>query len=62
MILILIATTASIAVYLAICLRFLGAIVSNNGLLNHILFITKGKEIILRVEGTDALHQKAVTE
>ena len=62
MILILIVTTASIAVYLAICLRFLGAIVSNNGLLNHILFITKGKEIILRVEGTDALHQKAVTE
>ena len=62
MILILIATTASIAVYLAICLRFLGAIVSNNGLLNHILFITKGKEIILRVEGTDELHQKAVTE
>ena len=62
MILILIATTASIAVYLAICLRFLGAIVSNNGLLNHILFITKGKEIILRVEGTDALHQRAVTE
>ena len=62
MILILIATTASVAVYLAICLRFLGAIVSNNGLLNHILFITKGKEIILRVEGTDALHQRAVTE
>ena len=62
MMLILIATTASIAVYLAICLRFLCAIVSNNGLLNHILFITKGKEIILRVEGTDALHQKAVTE
>ena len=62
MILILIATTASVAVYLAICLRFLGAIVSNNGLLNHILFITKGKEIILRVEGTDALHQMAVTE
>ena len=62
MILILIATTASVAVYLAICLRFLGAIVSNNGLLNHILFITKGKEIILRLEGTDALHQMAVTE
>ena len=62
MILILITTTASVAVYLAICLRFLGAIVSNNGLLNHILFITKGKEIILRVEGTDALHHRAVTE
>ena len=62
MILILIATTASIAVYLAICLRFLGAIVSNNGLLNHILFITESNEIILRVEGTDALHQEAVTE
>ena len=62
MILILIATTASVAVYLAICLCFLGAIVSNNGLLNHILFITKGKEIILRVECTDALHQEAVTE
>ena len=62
MILILIATTASIAVYLAICLRFLGAIVSNNGLLNHILFIAEGNEIILRVEGTDALHQRAVTE
>ena len=62
MILILIATTASVAVYLAICLCFLGAIVSNNGLLNHILFITEGKEIILRVEGTDALHQMAVTE
>ena len=62
MILILIATTASVAVYLAICLRFLGAIVSNNGLLNHTLFITKGKKIILRLEGTDALHQKAVTE
>lgn len=28
----------------------------------HILFITEGKEIILRVEGTDALHQRAVTE
>ena len=38
------------------------AIVSNDGLLNHILFITKGKEIILCVEGTDALHQRAVTE
>ena len=62
MILILIVTTASIAVYLAICLCFLGAIVSNNGLLNHTLFITKGKKIILRVEGTDALHQRAVTE
>ena len=62
MILILIATTASIAVYLAICLRFLCAIVGNNCLLNHILFISEGKEIILRVEGTDALHQMAVTE
>ena len=62
MILILIATTASVAVYLAIFLRFLGTIVSNNGLLNHILFITKGKKIILRLEGTDALHQRAVTE
>ena len=62
MILILIATTASVSVYLAISLRFFGSIVGNNGLLNHILFITKGKEIILRVEGTDALHQRAVTE
>ena len=62
MILILITATASVSVYLAICLRFLGAIVSNNGLLNHILFISEGKEIILRLEGTDALHQKAVTE
>ena len=62
MILILIATTASVAVYLSICLRFFGSIVGNNGLLNHILFITKGKEIILRVEGTDALHQESVTE
>ena len=62
MILILITTTASVAVYLAICLRFLSAIVGNDGLLNHILFITKGKKIILRVEGTDTLHQEAVTE
>ena len=62
MILVLITAADSVAVYLAICLRFLGAIVSNNGLLNHILFITKGKKIILRLEGTDALHQKAVTE
>ena len=62
MILILVTAAASVAVYLAICLRFLGAIVGNNGLLNHILFITKGKEIIFRVEGTDALHQRAVTE
>ena len=62
MILILIATTASVAVYLAICLRFLVAIVSNNGLLNHILFISEGNKIILRLEGTDALHQEAVTE
>ena len=62
MILILITATASISVYLAICLRLLGSIVGNDGLLYHILFITEGKEIILRVEGTDALHQEAVTE
>ena len=62
MILILITAAASVAVYLAICLRFLCAIVGNNGLLNHILFIAEGKEIILRVEGTDTLHQRAVTE
>ena len=62
MILILITATASVAVYLAICLRFLGSIVGDDGLLNHILFITEGKEIILRVEGTDALHQEAVTK
>lgn len=62
MILILITTTASVAVYLSICLRFLGTIVGNNGLLNHILFISEGKKIILRVEGTDALHQEAVTK
>ena len=62
MILILITATASVAVYLAICLGFLGSIVGNNGLLNHILFITEGKEIILCMEGTDTLHQEAVTE
>ena len=62
MILILITATASVAVYLAICLRFLGAIVGDNGLLNHILFIAEGKEIILRVESTDTLHQEAFTE
>lgn len=62
MILILITAAASVAVHLSICLRFFGAIVSNNSLLNHTLFITEGKEIILRVEGTDALHQEAVTE
>ena len=62
MILILITATASVSVYLAICLCFLGTIVSNDGLLNHILFISEGKEIILRLEGTDALHQEAVTE
>lgn len=62
MILILITTTASVAVYLAICLGFLGSIVGNNGLINHILFITEGKEIILCMEGTDTLHQEAVTE
>ena len=62
MILILITATASVAVYLAICLRFIGAIMGNDGLLNHILFISEGNKIILRVEGTDALHQEAVTE
>ena len=62
MMLILITAAASVAVYLAICLRFLGAIVCDNGLLNHILFITEGKEIIFRMAGTDALHQEAVTE
>ena len=62
MILILIATTASVAMYLAISLRLFGSIVGNNGLLNHILFITEGKEIILCVEGTDTLHQRTVTE
>ena len=62
MILILITTTASVAMYLAICLRFLSAIVGNNGFPNHILFISEGKKIILRLEGTDALHQEAVTE
>ena len=62
MILILITAAASVAVYLTICLRFLGTIVGNNGLPNHILFITEGKEIIFRVKGTDALHQRAVTE
>ena len=62
MILILITATASVSVYFAICLRFLGTIVSNDGLLYHILFITEGKKIILRLEGTDALHQEAVTE
>ena len=61
MILILITAAASVAVYLAISLRFFGSIVGNDGLLNHILFITEGKEIILRVECTDALHQEAVT-
>ena len=62
MILILITAAASVAVYLAISLRFFGSIMGNNGLINHILFITEGNEIILRVEGTDALHQMAVTE
>ena len=62
MILILITATASVAVYLAICLRFLGAIVGDNGLLNHILFISEGKEIILRVEGADALHQMIISK
>ena len=62
MILILITATASVAVYLAICLRFLGSIVGNDGLLNHILFISEGKEIILRVEGTDTLHQMIIAK
>ena len=62
MILILITTTASVAVYLAICLRFFGSIVGNNGLLNHILFITEGKEIILCMEGTDTLHQMIISK
>lgn len=62
MILILITTTAPVAVYLAISLRFFGSIVGNNGLLNHILFITEGKEIILRVEGTDTLHQMIIAK
>ena len=62
MILVLITATASVAVYLAICLRFLGTIVGDNGLLNHILFISEGNKIILRLEGTDALHQEAVTK
>ena len=62
MILILITTTAPVAVYLAISLRFLCAIVGNDGLLNHILFITEGKEIILRVEGTDTLHQMIIAK
>ena len=62
MILILITAAASVAVYLAICLRFLGSIVGDNGLLNHILFITEGKEIILRLEGADTLHQMIIAE
>lgn len=62
MILILITTTTSVAVYLAIYLCFLCAIVGNNGLLNHILFITKGKKITLRVEGANALHQMIIAE
>lgn len=62
MILILITAAASVAVYLAICLRFIGSIVGNDGLLNHILFITEGKKIILRVEGADTLHQRAITK
>ena len=62
MILILITTTASVAVYLAICLRFLSSIVGDDGLLNHILFITKGKKIILRMGGADALHQIVIAK
>lgn len=58
----MITAAASVAVYLAICLRFLGAIVGNDGLLNHTLFISEGKEIILRVEGTDALHQMIIAK
>ena len=62
MILIMITATASVSVYLAICLRFLGSIVGNDGLLYHTLFITEGKEIILRVEGSDALHQMIIAK
>ena len=62
MILILITATSSVSVYLAISLRFFGSIVGNDGLLNHILFITEGKEIILRVEGSDALHQMIIAK
>lgn len=62
MVFILITATASVAVYLAICLRFLSSIVGDDGLLNHILFITKGKEIILREEGANALHQMIIVE
>ena len=62
MVFILITTTASVTVYLAISLRFLSAIVGNDGLLNHILFITEGKQIILRVEGANALHQMIIAE
>ena len=62
MILILITATASISVYLAICLRLLGSIVGNDGLLYHILFITEGKEIILCMEGADALHQMIIAK
>jgi hypothetical protein len=36
--------------------------VGDDGLLNHILFITKGKEIVLCMEGADALHQWAITK
>lgn len=60
--LILITATASVTVYLAISLCFLGSIVGNNGLLNHILFITKGKKIIFRVEGANALHQMIISK
>lgn len=62
MILILITTTASIAMYLTISLCFLGSIVSNDGLLNHILLKTKCKKIILRMEGANALHQMIIAE
>lgn len=62
MVFILITATASVAVYLAISLRFFGSIVGNNCLLNHILFITKGKKIIFRVEGANALHQMIISK
>ena len=116
MVFILITTTASVTVYLAISLRFLGSIVSNDGLPNHTpqifwaevhpptcitsrcqtldsehspylgetlikrrriqhtyyyrmyfvhnfsLFVSEGKKIILRVEGTNALHQMIISK
>ena len=62
MILILITATASVAVYLAISLCFLGSIVGDDSLLNHVLFISKGKEIIFCMEGANALHQMIIAE